>query len=65
MLLATALIPVYFKTLAEPGSSVVVAWGYAETVASLLLALSILLTYFFRLDFGGSLSVGFPSMPPP
>ena len=28
------------------------------TGASLLLALSILLTYFFRLDFGGSLSVG-------
>ena len=39
VLLATALIPVYFKTLAEPGSSDVVAWGYAETVASLLLAL--------------------------
>ena len=39
VLLATALLPVYFKTLAEPGSSVVVAWGYAETVASLLLAL--------------------------
>ena len=39
VLLATALIPVYFQTLAEPGSSVVVAWGYAETIASLLLAL--------------------------
>ncbi len=39
VLLSTALIPVYFKTLAEPGSSVVVAWGYAETVASLILAL--------------------------
>lgn len=39
VLLATALIPVYFKALAEPGSSVVVAWGYAETVASLILAL--------------------------
>lgn len=39
VLLATALIPVYFTTLAEPGSSVVVAWGYAETVAALLLAL--------------------------
>lgn len=39
MMLATALIPVYFKTLAEPGSSVVVAWGYAETVAALILAL--------------------------
>ena len=39
MMLATALIPIYFKTLAEPGSSVVVAWGYAETVAALILAL--------------------------
>ena len=39
VLLSTALIPVYFQTLAEPGSSVVVAWGYAETIASLLLAL--------------------------
>lgn len=39
VLLSTALIPVYFQSLAEPGSSVVVAWGYAETVASLLLAL--------------------------
>ena len=39
VLLATALIPVYFASLAEDGSSVVVAWGYAETVASLILAL--------------------------
>ena len=39
VMLSTALIPVYFSSLAEPGSSVVVAWGYAETVASLLLAL--------------------------
>ena len=39
VMLSTALIPVYFGTLAEEGSSVVVAWGYAETVASLLLAL--------------------------
>ncbi len=39
VLLSTALIPVYFASLAEPGSSVVVAWGYAETVASLILAL--------------------------
>lgn len=39
VLLSTALIPVYFQSLAEPGSSVVVAWGYAETIASLLLAL--------------------------
>ena len=39
VMLSTALIPVYFGTLAEEGSSVVVAWGYAETVASLVLAL--------------------------
>jgi UMF1 family MFS transporter len=40
VLLSTAVIPIYFGTLAEPGSSVVVAWGYAETVASLVLALA-------------------------
>ena len=39
VMLSTALIPVYFSSVAEPGSSVVVAWGYAETVASLILAL--------------------------
>lgn len=39
VMLSTALIPIYFSSLAEPGSSVVVAWGYAETVASLVLAL--------------------------
>lgn len=39
VLLSSALIPVYFKSIAEPGSSVVVAWGYAETIASLILAL--------------------------
>lgn len=39
VMLSTALIPVYFSSIAEPGSSVVVAWGYAETVASLILAL--------------------------
>lgn len=39
VLLSTALIPIYFSALADPGSSVVVAWGYAETVASLILAL--------------------------
>lgn len=39
VLLAATLIPVYFASLAEEGSSVVVAWGYAETVASLILAL--------------------------
>lgn len=39
VMLSTALIPIYFASLAEEGSSVVVAWGYAETVASLILAL--------------------------
>lgn len=39
VMLSATLIPVYFASLAEPGSSVVVAWGYAETVASLVLAL--------------------------
>ena len=39
VLLSTALIPIYFSSIAEEGSSVVVAWGYAETVASLILAL--------------------------
>lgn len=33
VMLSTALIPVYFASIAEEGSSVVVAWGYAETVA--------------------------------
>lgn len=39
VLLSTALIPVYFASLVEEGSPVVVAWGYAETIASLALAL--------------------------
>lgn len=39
VLLASSLIPLYFNALAQPGSSVVVAWGYAETVAALVLAL--------------------------
>ncbi len=39
VMLSSSLIPVYFSSLAEPGSSVVVAWGYAETAASLILAL--------------------------
>ena len=38
VMLSTALIPVYFSSLADPGSSVVVAWGYAETVACHILA---------------------------
>ena len=39
VLLASTLIPIYFSAIADPASSVVVAWGYATTVASLLLAL--------------------------
>lgn len=37
VLLSTALIPVYFNAIAT--GSVVVAWGYAETIASLVIAL--------------------------
>ena len=39
VMLAAPLIPIYFSAIAEPGSSAVVAWGYATTVASLALAL--------------------------
>lgn len=39
VMLSSALIPVYFASIAEEGFSIVVAWGYAETVASLILAL--------------------------
>lgn len=38
VLLATSVIPIYFKSLAGDGQ-VMVAWSYAETVASLLIAL--------------------------
>ena len=37
VLLSTALIPVYFSSIAS--GSVMVAWGYAETVAALIVAL--------------------------
>ncbi|MDU6011687.1 MAG: MFS transporter [Slackia sp.] len=37
VLLSTALIPVYFSSIAT--GNVVVAWGYAETIASLAIAL--------------------------
>lgn len=37
VLLASTLIPIYFRSLAE--GSIVVAWGYAETIASLIVAL--------------------------
>ena len=39
VMLAATLIPIYFSAIVEPGSSAVVAWGYATTVASLALAL--------------------------
>ena len=39
VMLAATLIPIYFSAIAEPGSSAVVAWGYATSVASLALAL--------------------------
>lgn len=39
VMLAATLIPIYFSAIAKPGSSAVVAWGYATTVASLALAL--------------------------
>lgn len=38
VLLATSVIPIYFSSLA-PNGEVVVAWSYAETVASLIIAL--------------------------
>lgn len=37
VLLATSVIPIYFKTLAD--GPALVAWSYAETVASLVIAL--------------------------
>ena len=39
VLLASTLIPIYFSAIADPNSSAVVAWGYASTAASLVLAL--------------------------
>ena len=38
VLLATSVIPIYFSSL-SPDGGVVVAWSYAETVASLIIAL--------------------------
>ena len=38
VLLATSVIPIYFSSL-SPEGGVVVAWSYAETVASLIIAL--------------------------
>ncbi len=39
VMLASTLIPIYFSAIVDPDSSAVVAWGYATTIASLLLAL--------------------------
>lgn len=39
ILLATSIIPVYFHSLTDNGS-IIVAWSYAETIAALLIALS-------------------------
>jgi UMF1 family MFS transporter len=38
VLLATSVIPIYFKAIAN-GEAIMVAWSYAETVASLIIAL--------------------------
>ena len=38
VLLATSIIPIYFSSL-SPDGGVVVAWSYAETIASLIIAL--------------------------
>lgn len=38
-MLATALIPIYFAAIAPVGSSIVVVWGYATTVGTLIMAL--------------------------
>ena len=38
VLLATSVIPIYFSSL-SPDGGVVVAWSYAETIASLIIAL--------------------------
>ena len=39
VMLASTLIPIYFSAIVDPGSSAMVAWGYATTISSLLLAL--------------------------
>ena len=39
VLLSTAVAPIYFGSLLTEGSSVVVGWGYAETIVSLIVAL--------------------------
>ncbi|MCL2137223.1 MAG: MFS transporter [Coriobacteriia bacterium] len=39
VMLSTAIAPIYFGSLLSEGSSVVVGWGYAETIVSLIVAL--------------------------
>ena len=39
VMLSATLIPIYFAALAGPESSIVVAWGFTESAASLLIAL--------------------------
>jgi UMF1 family MFS transporter len=39
VMLATTVIPIYFGSLIAEGDSVVVVWGYTETVVALLVAL--------------------------
>ena len=39
VILASTLIPIYFNAIADPDSRAFVAWGYATTVASLILAI--------------------------
>ena len=39
VMLSTAIAPIYYGSLLTEGSSVVVGWGYAETIVSLIVAL--------------------------
>lgn len=39
VMLCSTIIPLYFAELAEPGSSILVSWGFIESAASLLVAL--------------------------
>ena len=39
VLLSTAVIPIYAKSLMPADGNIVSAWGYAQTIASLVIAL--------------------------